>query len=90
MVDELIAAQLEPVKDDLVSFMIGQLKNFHLRDDYKELLQQALLFLGVPPADGQRIMAPGAFHRVRWMAKLVYCLKIYLFRSQFNLTAFER
>jgi len=89
MMDKLIAAQLEPVRDHLVSFIQDQLNNFHARDDYKELLQLALLFLGVPQVDGHRIIAPGACHRARWMAKLIYCLKIYLFRSQFDLTAFE-
>lgn len=35
-------------------------------------------------------MAPGAHHRARWMAKAVYCLKIWLFRDQFRMTAEER
>lgn len=29
---------------------------------------------------------PGAYHRARWMAKLIYALKIFLFRGQFKLT----
>ena len=28
----------------------------------------------------------GAFHRARWMSKLIYALKIFLFRGQFKLT----
>jgi len=32
---------------------------------------------------------PGAYHRARWMAKGIYCLKIYLFREQFKLTSQE-
>lgn len=35
------------------------------------------------------IRKPGALHRARLMAILVYSLKIYLFRSQFELTSRE-
>jgi hypothetical protein len=32
---------------------------------------------------------PGAFHHARWMAKAIYCLKVYLFRYEFKLTKIE-
>ena len=32
---------------------------------------------------------PGVYHRARWMAKEIYCLKIYLFRELFKLMAQE-
>lgn len=34
-------------------------------------------------------MAPGALHRARWMAKVIYSMKIFIFRSQFKLTPKE-
>ena len=34
-------------------------------------------------------MAPGAMHRARWMARAIYSLKIFLFRSRFKMTARE-
>jgi hypothetical protein len=34
-------------------------------------------------------MAPGAIHHASWIAKALYVLKIYLFRDQFHLTAYE-
>ena len=89
MTDKLIAKQLGPVRDELVIFVEGQLADFHARNDYQVLLKLALLFLGVPHVDGPRINAPGACHCERWMAKLICCFKIYLFRSQFHLTAAE-
>ena len=89
MIDESIAAQLVSVREELISFIQGQLNSYHARDDYKELLQLGLLFLGAPDVNKRSINSPGAFHRARWMAKLIYCLKIYLFRSQFPLTEFE-
>ena len=91
MTDQTVALALEPVKSDIVNFIHCQLSTFQPRDDYKELLQLALLFLGEQgnTSQVQRINMPGAFHRARWMAKLIYCLKIFLFRSQFRLTTTE-
>jgi len=89
MIDSSIAAKLESAKDEPIDCFRTQLRQFQPRDDYKELLQIALLFLGVPAEEGQHILAPGAYHQARWMAKLIYCLKIYIFRSQFNLTTRE-
>lgn len=61
----------------------------HARADYAELLKLVIICLGGIPSSGISFRAPGAFHHARWMAKAIYCLKIYLFRAQFNLTARE-
>lgn len=37
----------------------------------------------------QSIRSPGAYHRARWLAIMIYSLKIYLFREEFHLTAKE-
>jgi len=34
-------------------------------------------------------MAPGAMHHARWMSKVVYSLKVWMFRQQFKLTTRE-
>lgn len=44
--DENIIQHVLPVRDELITFLRNQLKNFQPRDDYKELLQLALLFFG--------------------------------------------
>lgn len=59
------------------------------RDDYEELLNLTMIFLGVVPAEKVKFRFPGAFHHARWMAKAIYSLKIYLFREEFSLTARE-
>lgn len=89
LVDPAIAPKLELLKDDTLEFIRQQLTQFQPRHDYDELLRLALMFLGAEPAECQQIRAPGACHRARWMAKIIYCIKIYLFRSQFRLTASE-
>jgi len=66
-----------------------QLQTFQPRDDYRELLELVIIFLGGTPQRGIHFMAPGAIHHARWMAKALYVLKIYLFRDQFRLTAYE-
>ena len=88
MSDEVIAEQLGSIKDNIVAFVRHQLTQFLPREDYKEVLHLVLLYLG-ENLEGVQICAPGAHHRAKWMCKIIYSLKIYLFRSQFNLTASE-
>jgi hypothetical protein len=66
------------MKENMPSFLKNQLLTYQPR----ELLLLAILFLG-----DTTIHAPGSYHRARWMGKLIYCFKIYLFRSQFKLTS---
>ncbi|XP_049316715.1 uncharacterized protein LOC125779407 [Bactrocera dorsalis] len=51
------------------------------RDDYMELIELSLLGLG-HSLDNVHWRAPGALHRARWMAKLLYAIKIFLFREE--------
>lgn len=87
--DHNLCHLITPFKADLIVFIKCQLNNFQPRDDYKELLQLTLLFLGENSTKSVHINSPGAVHRARWMAKIIYCLKIYLFRKQFSLSASE-
>ena len=59
------------------------------RDDYMELLELAVVFLGATPARGVRFRARGAMHHARWMSKVIYSLKLWMFRGQFTLTKKE-
>lgn len=87
IIEDTVASKLNPQKYVLVKYINDQLATFQPRDDYKELLQLSLIFLGDENAKDFKIRRPGALHRARWMAKLIYSLKIFLFRSQFKLTA---
>lgn len=86
--DKDLASHLNPIRGSMLTFLKNQLLTYQPRDDYRELLNLAILFLGDTEVS-TTIHAPGAYHRARWMAKLIYCFKIYLFRSQFKLTAKE-
>ncbi|KAG0713600.1 hypothetical protein GWK47_015866 [Chionoecetes opilio] len=57
-----------------------------LRDDYRELVKLVIIFLGGAPPGGIRFLAPGAMHQARWMSKVLYSFKIWMFRGQFRLT----
>ena len=77
-------------KDEAISFVAGCLtREKQPRDDYREMLELTLIFLGEVPPTGIRFRKPGAYHHARWMAKIIYCFKIYLFRGQFKLTSRE-
>lgn len=84
--DDTIWYLLEPIKKKKTKFIMEQLQQNHAREDYVEFLQLALLFIGKPEDIKIKIRRPGAVHRARWMAKIIYCLKIYIFRKFFDLT----
>ena len=52
------------------------------RDDYLELLELSIIFVGGKPLRGVSFMLPGPMSSARWMAKGIYALKMFLFRHQ--------
>lgn len=85
-----IAAAI-PNISDVKNFVTSQLELTHKRADYRELLELSLVFLGGVPSRGVTFMKPGAIHRARFMAWLMYALKIFIFRDAgFKLTNRER
>lgn len=86
-----MASAVNNFKDDILSFSLGQLQTAQSRDDYRELLELVILFLGAVPSRDVHITKPGAMPRARFMAKLIYAHKIFLFRhTDFNLTNREQ
>jgi hypothetical protein len=83
---------LEILNNDVINFLVellnGKAEKLP-REDYKELLELTLIFLGQTPPRGIHFRVPGAFHHARWMSKLLYAFKIILFQSQFKLTKHE-
>jgi hypothetical protein len=86
IVDKKICNIIIPIKVSTEKFIKEQLQKNHAREDYIELLQLSLLFLGENLEKKIKFRSPGAVHRARWLAKLIYCLKMYLFREQLKLT----
>lgn len=74
---------------EVLQFMLTLEKEQQSREDYRELLELVVIFLGDIPPRGISFRAPGAFHHARWMAKAIYSLKMFLFRDEFNITAEE-
>ncbi|KAG7165322.1 hypothetical protein Hamer_G007126 [Homarus americanus] len=58
------------------------------REDYREAAELTLLVLGVNPPRGTHFLRPGACHHARWMAKIIYYLKIYMFSHQLELSSY--
>jgi hypothetical protein len=77
-------------KEDIVHFCMQELTISQPRDDYRELLEITIIYLGQSPARGIRFMRPGALHRARWMARVIYAITICLFQSQFKMTRRDR
>lgn len=70
---------------DTVAFCQEQLQHKHPREDYRELLELVVIYLGGLPHGRKEVTfkKPGALHRARWMARAIYGLKMWLFLTQF-------
>ncbi|GBM34689.1 hypothetical protein AVEN_191844-1 [Araneus ventricosus] len=82
--------QILEVTPELVSFKESALSSLSNllnetvkvpRDDYQELIELTNTVLRKPP-EKIHWQAPGPVHHTRWMAKLIYGIKIYLFCNQ--------
>lgn len=86
--DEIVRSSISDEEwNDMKNFCRQKLDETHIRDDYKELLEIALVFLGEEDLD---FRTPGPTSHARWMAKGIYSFKMFLFREQFHLVAKEQ
>lgn len=88
--DDNVKIKTEDISHNIIEFCNQQLKKQHVRDDYKEFLELVLIFLGEFSSIKIIIKTPGEIHHARWMAKVLYSFKIYLFRDQFHLNKNEK
>ena len=65
----------------VVPFLKSLLQSKQPRDDYREVIELVLLILG-SPVENFTFKKPGAYHKARWMAPLIYGCKMFLFRKQ--------
>ena len=70
-------------REEVIMFATDQLHQHQPRDDYKDLLELTIIFLGGQPPKGVRFRYPGAIHRARWMSRAIYTLKMVIFREQY-------
>ena len=94
--EDNIKILLQDIKDEILEFATRQESPSKTsvsapgpRDDYLEFIELVIIFLGGIPVRGIRFRLPGAIHHARWMSKVIYSLKIFIFRSQFKLTKME-
>ena len=62
----------------------------HYRDDYRELLELACIFLGGTPPHGIKFYKPGVIHNARFMSRAIYSIKMVLFKDQVKMTDREK
>lgn len=77
--------EIDSFGEQTLQFAMQNLKMSQPRDDYMEFLELAIIFLGGTPARGIHIRAPGALHSARWMARVLYCYKMWMYRRQFKM-----
>lgn len=74
---------------EILEFCQIQIDIQHPRDDYREFIELSMIYLGQTPPRGIHFLFPGAMHRARWMSKVIYSSKMWLFRGQFKMTKTE-
>lgn len=74
----------------LLLFYKAELEKGFIRDDYRELVELCVVFLGGDTEKKLKLRPPGAMHQARWMAKAIYTLKICLLQSQFRMIAKDK
>ena len=76
ILDTEIAVAVLDDAADMINFASEQLQQFQPRDDYKELLELVILFLGGVPERGIHFHKPGALHRAStFHGKTALCLQ---------------
>lgn len=81
--------EIDSFRERTLQFAMKNLQVGQPRDDYKEFLELAVIFLGGTPVRGFHVQAPGALHSARWMARVLYCYKMWMFKKQFSLKPSE-
>ena len=85
--DEYTTSAVADIKDEMVTLLKKVVNVSQPRDDYMEFLELAIIFIGSLPPCGIHFVAPGAIRHTCWMAKAIYSFKLWMFCSQFELTA---
>lgn len=79
------ARMLADFQADATNTLISQAEKRQTRDDYAELTDLALKFLGKSDITKKSFMVPGTISNARWMAKGQYVLKAFLLRHQLTI-----
>jgi hypothetical protein len=78
---------MKKLSEEAEKVFISSLESEFPRDDYRELVELSLMVLGSHPnAENYTFKFPGANHRARWMARIIYCLKMYLFSEELDMS----
>ena len=80
--DEAVSSELDlETQPGVLAYAIEQLEINHPRDDYRELLEITIIFLEVVPSKGIKFMKPGAMHWARFLSRILYTMKMFIFRN---------
>lgn len=74
---------LKFMHEEAVDVITDHSRSKNIRDDYAELNDLVLKFFGIQTSKPFRV--PGATNNARWMARILYAMKTYLFREHLDL-----
>jgi len=74
--DDSVEALVSSARDNILHIAQVNLEVMQPRDDYCELLELTVLFLGGVPTRGICFQVPSSIHSARWMERITYAIKI--------------
>lgn len=83
--DTEMFTKLKLIKGNILEFICVKLNQEQPRGDYKELLELADVFLNENKTN-YNFKPPGALHRARWMSKIIYSIKLFMFKDEIGLS----
>ena len=87
--DKYLKKNLKPaIRKEILSFIKKMMETIQPRDDYLEFLELIQVFLN--DKKDYTFKKPAGLHRARWMVRVLYVLKFYMFEDQFDLSSSER
>ncbi|XP_063385404.1 uncharacterized protein LOC134671472 [Cydia fagiglandana] len=80
----------DAVRSELLGFYWKELKKNTVRDDYRELIELSVIYLGGDSENKLKIKPPGAMHQARWMARAIYAIKMFFLKDQIKISAKDK
>lgn len=81
--EKFASQSLKQMRQEAIAVISKHASKKEIRDDYREVNDLILKFLGIKTSKPFRV--PGATNNARWMARIIYAIKTYLFRNHLGL-----
>ena len=76
--------ELTSLRDEAIAVLYKIKNDQQVREDYKQMMKLALLYIEGKPESSENLQTCGAMHKARWMSKILYAIKMILLEKEIN------